>query len=320
MNLQIGYSLSSEETEPKALVRYAQTAEDVGFSFAVISDHFHPWITRQGQSPFVWPVIGAIAQTCRRLIVGTGVTCPILRIHPALVAQAAATATMVLDGRFFLGVGTGENLNEHILGLHWPPLPTRREMLAEAVCILRLLWRGGMSSYKGRYFTIEDAQIFSLPDNPPPIMVAAASPTAAEFAGSIGDGLISTAPQENIVQKFRASDDGTDKPCYGQMTVCWAKSRDEAKRIACEWWPVSAVPGKLMSSLATPAEFESVAKLISSDLVMASIVSGPDPEPYLERVKLYRDAGFDHIYIHQIGPDQDGFFQFCTREILPKVH
>jgi G6PDH family F420-dependent oxidoreductase len=320
MEIQIGYSLSSEEAQPKELVRYAQQAEDAGFRFAVISDHFHPWISRQGQSPFVWSVIGAIAQACRHLVIGTGVTCPILRIHPTLVAQAAATAMLMLEGRFFLGVGTGENLNEHIVGQHWPPLPIRRDMLAEAISILRLLWRGGMRSHNGRYFTVQDAQIFSLPKSPPPIMIAAASSSAAEFAGSMGDGLISTAPQENIVQKFRGSDDGAHKPCFGQMTVCWAKSRDEAKRVACEWWPVSAVPGKLMSSLSTPAEFESVAELITADAVAANMVIGPDPEPYLERIRLYGKAGFDHIYIHQVGPDQDGFFKFCTRNILPNVH
>lgn len=320
MNLQIGYSLSSEEAGPKELVRYAQEAEDTGFGFAVISDHFHPWISRQGQSPFVWSVIGGIAEACRHLTIGTGVTCPILRIHPILVAQAAATAALMLEGRFFLGVGTGENLNEHIVGRRWPPLPIRREMLAEAINVLRLLWRGGMRNHNGRYFTVQDAQIFSLPENPPPIMIAAASSSAAEFAGSMGDGLISTAPQENIVEKFRASNDGANRPCYGQMTVCWAKSRDEAKRIACEWWPVSAVPGKLMSSLSTPEEFESVAELISADAIAASPVIGPDPEPYLERIRDYGTAGFDHIYIHQIGPDQDGFFQFCRRDILPRVH
>lgn len=319
MNLQIGYSLSSEEARPQELVRYAQEAEDAGFRFAVISDHFHPWISRQGQSPFVWSVIGAIAQVCRHLIIGTGVTCPILRIHPTLVAQAAATATLMLDGRFFLGVGTGENLNEHIVGRPWPPLPIRRDMLAEAITVLRLLWRGGMRNHNGRYFTVQDAQIFSLPASPPPIMIAAASSGAAEFAGSMGDGLISTVPQENIVQKFRASGGGANKPCFGQMTVCWAKSPDEAKRVACEWWPVAAVPGKLMSSLSTPAEFESVAELISADAIAASLVIGPDPEPYLERIRLYASAGFEHVYIHQIGPDQQGFFQFCRREILPNL-
>ncbi|MGH7872411.1 MAG: TIGR03557 family F420-dependent LLM class oxidoreductase [Candidatus Binatia bacterium] len=319
MKVAIGYSLSSEETAPNTLVRYAQRAEDAGFSFALISDHFHPWINRQGQSPFVWSVIGAIAQATRRLSVGTGVTCPILRIHPAIIAQAAATAAVMMEGRFFLGVGTGENLNEHILGVHWPPRRIRQEMLAEAINIIRLLWRGGMNSHQGRYFTVEQAQIFTLPDEPPPILIAAASIAAAEFAGTMGDGLISTVAQEHIVKKFRASNGSDSKPCIGQMTVCWAKKKEEAQQIAYEWWPVSAIPGNLLSSLATPAEFESVAHLVSSDNVAANITSGPDAEEYLDKIRSYSSAGFDRVYLHQIGPDQEGFFQFCAREILPRM-
>lgn len=239
MDLEIGYSLSSEETRPNDLVHFAQRAEDVGFSFALISDHFHPWIDRQGQSPFVWSVVGAIAQVTRRLRLGTGVTCPIGRIHPAIIAQAAATAAVMLEGRFFLGVGTGENLNEHIVGLHWPSGQIRQEMLAEAIAMIRLLWRGGMTNQRGNYFTLENAQIFTLPDKPIPIMIAAASIRAAKFAGITGDGLISTVPKEDLVKKFRAADNGTDKPCIGQMTVCWAKNKEEAKQIAHDWWRVA---------------------------------------------------------------------------------
>lgn len=320
MNVQIGYALSSEEHRPQDLVRFAKRAEDAGFNFAVISDHYHPWINRQGQSPFVWNVIGGISQLTQRLSVGTGVTCPILRIHPAIVAQAAATAAMMMEGRFFLGLGTGENLNEHILGLHWPPVDIRQEMLAEALKVLRLLWRGGMSSYHGKYYTVEDAQIFSLPEQPPPIMIAAASSRAAEFAGSVGDGLISTVPSDDFVKKFRVSDRGAEKPCFGQMTVCWARTADEARHVAHEWWPVAAIPGRLMSQLATPADFESAAQLVSEDALEGKVITGPDPEKYLSQIESYREAGFDHVYIHQIGPDQDGFFRFCERDLLPKLH
>ncbi|HEX9787906.1 MAG TPA: TIGR03557 family F420-dependent LLM class oxidoreductase [Candidatus Binatia bacterium] len=320
MTIEIGYALSSEEHAPKDLVRYAQPAEETGFSFALISDHYHPWIPRQGQSPFVWSVIGAISQTTQRITIGTGVTCPVLRIHPAIIAQAAATAANMMEGRFFLGVGTGENLNEHILGRHWPPIHIRQEMLAEAVKVLRLLWRGGMSNHEGKYFTVEQAQLFTLPNKPPPILVAAAASRSAEFAGSIGDGLISTAPHENLVKKFRASDGGAEKPCFGQITVCWAPRLDEAKQIAHEWWPVAALPGKLMSQLATPSEFEAASQLLTQDEAAEALVVGPDPEVYLAGIESYRSAGFDHVYIHQVGPEQDGFFKFCEREILPKLH
>jgi len=316
--MEIGYSLSSEESTAADLVRYAVRAEEAGFSFALISDHFHPWLTRQRQSPFVWTVIGAIAHATKRLAIGTGVTCPIVRIHPAIIAQAAATAALLMPDRFFLGLGTGENLNEHILGLYWPPSDIRRKMLQEAVMILRLLWRGGSQSYRGEYFTVERAQVFSLPEKPPPIMIAAAGGRAAELAGEIGDGLISTLASDSLVRKFRISDGASEKPRYGQMTVCWAKTEAEAKKIAKEWWAVAAIPGELMSQLATPAEFEAVAELVDEEAVAAKMICGPDPERHLEEIESYRKAGFDHVYIHQVGPDQNGFFEFYQREILPK--
>jgi coenzyme F420-dependent glucose-6-phosphate dehydrogenase len=317
--IEIGYALSSEEMPPKELVGYAKRAEELGFGFALISDHYHPWIKRQGQSPFVWSVIGAISEATERLQLGTGVTCPIMRIHPAIIAQAAATAAMMMPGRFFLGLGTGENLNEHILGKHWPPIEVRQDSLKEAVNILRRLWRGGNQSFHGEYFTVENAQVFSLPEKPPPIMIAASGSSSAELAGSIGDGLISTMPIEKLVKKFRVSDDAEEKPCYGQMTVCWAKKEEEAKKIATEWWPVAAIPGKLMTELATPADFEATAKLVDEDAVASSIVCGPDPEKYLAQIKSFTDAGFDHVYIHQVGPDQEGFFRFYERELAPKL-
>ena len=317
--MEIGYSLSSEETSPKDLVRYAKRAEEAGFNFALVSDHYHPWIKRQGHSPFVWGVLGGISQVTERLSLGTGVTCPILRLHPAIIAQAAATAAMMLPGRFFLGLGTGENLNEHILGTHWPPSQVRQEMLKEAVKILRLLWRGGNQSFWGKYYTVENAQLFSLPERPPPVMIAAAGPASAALAGSIGDGLISTVPKENLVKKFRASDNGAEKPCYGQMTVCWAERKEAAQQTAREWWPVAAIPGKLMSELATPAEFEAAAKLISEEAIASNVVCGPDPEEYMAEINSFSEAGFDHIYVHQVGSDQEGFFRFYERELAPKL-
>ena len=320
MSIEIGYALSSEEHSARHLVRYAKRAEETGFSFALISDHYHPWLEVQGQSPFVWSVLGGIAQATERISLGTGVTCPILRIHPAIIAQAAATAASMMEGRFFLGVGTGENLNEHVLARHWPPVHIRQEMLAEAVKLMRMLWRGGMNNYEGKYFSVEQAQVFTLPKQPPSIMVAAAASRSAEFAGSIGDGLISTAPNDNLVKKFRASDGGTEKPCFGQITVCWAHRLEEAKQIAHKWWPVAALPGKLMSRLATPAEFEEAATLVSPDGLAEQLVLGPDPEAYLAGIESYHAAGFDHVYIHQVGPDQEGFFKFCEREIIPKLH
>lgn len=316
--LEIGYSLSSEEHPPNDLVHYAHRAEEAGFTFALISDHFHPWIDKQGQSPFVWSVIGGISQVTENLRLGTGVTCPMIRIHPAIVAQAAATCAAMMPGRFFLGVGTGEALNEHILGDKWPPHDERAERLEEAIELIRRLWEGGEQTFRGCYYTVENARIYTLPDEPPPIIFAASGPKAAQIAGRIADGLVSTAPEEKIVQKFEEAG-GKDKPKYGQMTVCWAADEQEAKRTAYEWWPNAAVKGELSQELPTPKFFEQAAKMVKEEDVAKEIICGPDAKRHLEMIQKFADAGFDHIYVHQVGPDQEGFFDFYEQEIMPKI-
>ncbi|HEX2193364.1 MAG TPA: TIGR03557 family F420-dependent LLM class oxidoreductase [Candidatus Limnocylindria bacterium] len=314
----IGYALSSEEHPPRDLVAHAVAAERAGFEFALVSDHFHPWIDRQGQSPFVWSVLGAIAVVTRRLRVGTGVTCPTIRTHPAIIAHAAATTANMFEGRFFLGVGTGENLNEHVLGDPWPRYETRREMLIEAVYVMRELWRGELLSHEGAHYSVENARLYTLPEAPPDIMVAASGKESAQTAGEIGDGLIGTAPNADLVNAFERGG-GNGKPRYGQVTVCWAANRDEAVRTAHEWWPTSAIPGELSQELALPRHFEQAAELVTPEKVAESVVCGPDPEQHLAKIHEYADAGFDHIYIHQVGPDQAGFLRFFERELLPRA-
>jgi coenzyme F420-dependent glucose-6-phosphate dehydrogenase len=313
----IGYALSSEEHAPLDLVRYAAAAEEAGFSYALVSDHFHPWIDRQGQSPFVWSVIGGVAEATEGLRIGTGVTCPTIRIHPAIVAQAAATSAAMLPGRFFLGLGTGENLNEHVLGDRWPEGDVRLEMLDEAIQVIRLLWQGGYQSHHGRHYTVEEARIYTLPDEPPPIYVAASKPNAAELAGRVGDGLISTAPDAELVQQFESAG-GEGKPKLGQVTVCFAESEAEARRTALEWWPNAAITGDLSQELALPRHFEDAAEMVNEDDVAEKIVCGPDAAKYFEQIEQYADAGFDHVYLHQVGPDQEGFFRFAKEEVLPR--
>lgn len=315
--VEIGYSLSSEEFGPRELIRWAQHAEECGFRFALISDHFHPWIDRQGQSPFVWTVIGGIAQATQRLRLGTGVTCPTTRMHPAIVAQAAATAAVLMPGRFFLGIGSGENLNEHITGQRWPAAEVRLDMMEEAIAVIRLLWQGGSQSHHGIYYTLEDARLYTLPDTPPPLLIAAAAPEAARRAARLGDGLISTRAEAGLTQQFREAG-GEGKPCYGQITVCWAESEVEARRTAREWWPTAAVPGTLNSELALPEDFEAVAKLITADDVAERIICGPDPKRHIDGINKFIAAGYSHVYVHQVGRDQEGFFNFYQREILPE--
>lgn len=316
---EIGYALSSEEHNPNDLVQHAHLAEEAGFSFALISDHYHPWVTRQGNSPFVWTVIGGIAQATQRLRLGTGVTCPLMRYHPAIVAQAAATAGAMMQGRFFLGVGSGENLNEHILGQHWPTVDVRLEMLEEAVEIIRLLWKGGEKSYRGMYYTVEKAQLFTLPERPVPLYVAASGPVASEIAGRIGDGLISTSPKSKVIDEFKQAG-GAGKPRYGQLTVCWAGTDAEAKRIAYEWWPEAGINGQMLSSdMPTPAHFDALVKNVKEEDVAKSVTCSADPQKHIEAIKKYTNNGFDHVYVHQVGPDQEGFIRFYQREVLPHL-
>jgi coenzyme F420-dependent glucose-6-phosphate dehydrogenase len=321
--IKLGYALSSEEHRPLDLVRYGRLAEDAGFDFAMVSDHFHPWIDRQGQSPFVWSVIGGIAATTERIIIGTSVTAPIMRIHPAILAQAAATSAAMLPGRFWFGVGTGERLNEHILGDPWPEYEQRAEMLEESIELIRELWRGELTSFHGDWFDVVNARIYTLPDEPPPIFLAAGGEKAARLAGRIGDGFISTSPEAELVEAFRAAGRGRSRgrgdarPRIGQITVCWAKDLASARRTAHRWWPTAAIEGDSGQELAMPSSFESLAALVDEDDVAKRISCGPDPEAYLEAIRRFVDAGYDHVYVHQVGPDQEGFLRFAERELRP---
>jgi G6PDH family F420-dependent oxidoreductase len=313
----IGYTLSSEEFGPKELVQNAQRAEELGFSFLMISDHFHPWVDEQGHSPFVWSVLGGVAQATQRIPIATGVTCPMIRIHPAILAQAAATTAAMMPGRFSFGIGTGENLNEHILGDRWPPYQVRLEMFEESLEIIRLLWEGGEQSYWGAYYTVENARIYTLPEELPPILISGIGSTSVEVAGELGDGLVSTVAKADIVKKFEEAG-GKGKPSYCQITVCWAEDEAEARRTAFRIWPNAGVTGTLSQDLPTPAHFEQAAKMIREEDVAESIVCGPDPERHREKIQQALDAGYSHVYVHQVGPDQEGFFRFYQREILPK--
>ncbi len=316
--LKLGYKLCSEEHRPADLVGFAVRAEQAGFEFAMISDHYHPWTDRQGQSPFVWTVLGAVAHATRRLRVGTAVTCPTMRIHPAVVAQAAATTAALLPDRFLLGVGTGENLNEHVVGVRWPPYAVRAEMLEEAVAILRRLWAGDLVSHRGRHFTVENARLYTRPDAPPPILVAAGGPESAALAGRIGDGFVGTSPERATLAAFEEAG-GRGKPRYGELTACWAEDEGQARRQARERWPIAGMGGALNSELPLPAHFEQTARLVREEDVAESVVCGPDPERHLAGLRAFAEAGYDHVFVHQIGPDQEGFFRFYEQRILPRL-
>jgi G6PDH family F420-dependent oxidoreductase len=313
---EFGYFLSSEEHPPGELIRQAKLAEEHGFRSVWISDHYHPWLESQGQSPFVWTTIGGIAATTR-LQVTTAVTCPTVRIHPAVVAQAAATSAVLLDGRFRLGVGRGENLNEHVTGAHWPPAEVRLEMLAEAVDIMKELWRGGTVTRRGIHYTVENARIFTLPSEPIPVPVSAFGPRAAEVAAQIGDGFVTTKPDKENLDRYREL--GGSGPSQAGVKVCWGADEAACTKLAHDLWKSSSVPGQLSQDLPMPSHFEEASELVTEDMVAEKMACGPDPERHVAAIKPYLDAGFDEVYLGQVGTDTEGFFEFFRKEVEPRL-
>ena len=315
---ELGFALSSEDHEPNELVRQAQLAERSGFTFCTISDHYHPWIDRQGHSGFVWSTLGGIAHATSSIRVWTGVTCPMIRVHPAIVAQAAASVATMMPGRFSLGVGSGENLNEHVLGARWPLPDERLEMLEEAIFVMRLLWKGGEQTHRGTHYTVDHARVYDLPDEPIEVYVGASRPKAAELAGRVGDGFISTAPESELVDAFKSAG-GDGKPKLGMMHVAYDADARRGLERAHALWPNTALKGPLGQELATPSDFEAAAAMVEPEDLAPTTPHGPDPAPYLELIRKYEEAGFTHVFVHQIGGNQDEFAEFAARELMPAL-
>lgn len=314
---KIGYFLSCEQFGPKELLDQAKRAEAAGFDALWISDHFHPWNDEQGQSPFVWGVIGALSEATS-LPVSTAVTCPTVRTHPAIIAHASATAAVQLDGRFVLGVGSGEALNEHILGDRWPCVGVRQEMLEEAVEVIRLLHRGHEVSHHGKHYEVQEARIYTRPERPVPIYVSGFGPQGAELAGRIGDGYTLAMPEAELVKVFRQSGGG-DKPVQAGTKVSWDKDPDTALKVAHRLWANEGLPGQTAQILPRPKDFAALMSLVPPDKVAESIACGPDPDKHAAQVRKYIDADIDEVYVQQIGPDMDGFFTTWERDVLPPV-
>src|SRR3954454_18171248 len=311
VRMEIGYWLSSEEQSPKELVENAVAAEQAGFGFVLVSDHIPPWVDAQGHSPFVWGVIGAIAQATERIRLGTAVTCPLIRMHPAIVAHAASTAQSLMDGRFFLGVGTGENLNEHVLGGRWPRADERLEMLDEAVDVIRALLGGEYETYRGKHYTVEQAKLYDAPKEPPPIVIAAKAENAAKLAAAKGDGTMNTSPDGEIVKLYRK--EGGSGPIHGKVAGAFTSSEDEARKIAKERQPNTALGGDLSTELALPRDFEAVAELVREEDLDGSTVFGDDPGKWREKIDEFEDAGFTHVALHNVGTDQQSFIEFAKQ-------
>jgi G6PDH family F420-dependent oxidoreductase len=311
--MQVGYKLASEAFGPQELVRQAVRAEQAGFDFVEMSDHFHPWLDNQGHSSFTWTVLGVIAAKTERLGLATGVTCPTVRYHPAIIAQAAATLALVSEGRFTLGVGAGERLNEHVVGRGFPAAHARHAMLREALEIIRLLWRGGYRSYQGEYLRLEDARVFDLPEEPPLIVVAAGGPEAAQIAGELGDGLFATEPRPELVQRYR--DAGGSGPRYAEVPVAWAADEHAAAQAALDTTRWALAGWKVMSELPNPVNFAAASATVRTDDMLARFACGPEVARYVEVAQPFVDAGFDRLALLNAGPDPDGFLDFYQHEL-----
>lgn len=314
--VSFGFFLSCEEYGPRELVEQAKMAEQAGFERLWISDHFHPWLDEQGQSPFVWSVIGALSQATS-LPITTAVTCPTIRIHPAIIAQAAATAAVQCEGGFTLGVGTGEALNEHVLGDRWPAPDERLEMLDEAIEVIRELHTGKLVTHRGKHYTVEQARIYTLPERPVPIYVSAFGPKAVRHAAQHGDGLCTVMPDADLVRRYR--DAGGRGPVQGGLKVCWAESAEEGLRTAHRLWPSDLLPGNLGRNLPIPSEFKAASSLVTAEAVGEQIPHGPDVEQHAQAARKFVDAGFDEVYVQQVGGNHDKFFEAWSSKVLPAL-
>ncbi|MEU1007621.1 LLM class F420-dependent oxidoreductase [Streptomyces sp. NPDC005890] len=314
---EYGYFLASEEHDPAALVEQARMAEQAGFQALWISDHYHPWNDAQGQSAFVWSVIGALSEAVS-LPIETAVTCPTVRMHPAVVAQAAATSAVMTGGRFRLGVGTGEALNEHILGDRWPPTQVRLEMLEEAIQVMRRLFTGEEVTHHGTHYTVENARLYTVPDEPVPIDISGFGPKATALAARVADGYITMMPEEEMVTRFRKGGGGA-KLVSGGTKVCYGTDRDACVRTVHKLWYNELLPGEMGQVLPSPRHFEQLQELVTEDMVRDKTVCGDDVDEHVSALRAFADAGFDRVYVNQIGPDQRGFFDFYRTKVLPQL-
>jgi G6PDH family F420-dependent oxidoreductase len=310
-----GYFLSSEEYSPADLVTQARLAEQAGFEALWISDHFHPWLDEQGESGFVWSVIGAISQVTS-LPITTAVTCPIMRIHPALVAQAAATSGLLTGGRFSLGVGSGEALNEHIVGKQWPSADERLDLLEEAVALIRELFTGQLVNHHGTHFTAETARLYSVSSQPPPILISGFGRQSVTLAARIGDGYMTVMPDADLIRLYRDSGGG-DRVVQGGLKVCWGPDADQARKTVHRLWPNEAIPGEAAQLLPLPRHFAQLSEMVTEDMISAPC--GPDPAVHHAAIRRFAEVGCDEVYVGQIGGAPEAFFEFFAEHVLPRA-
>ena len=317
--MEIGYTLMCEQSDPRQLVRDAVAAEAAGFDYAVISDHYFPWLIEQGHSPNAWSVLGAITQATERLPLMTFVTCPIRRYHPAVVAQLAATTSLLSGGRFTLGLGAGENLNEHVVGGGWPPADIRHEMLTEAVEIIRALFTGEDVNYRGKHFDVESAKLFDVPESPPPIGIAVSGAQSCRLAGTYADALVAVEPDAELGRLFDDAG-GNGKPRYGQQPVSYDLDRDTAIKRAHEQFRWFGAGWKVNAELPGPAAFDAASQFVRPEDVADAIPCGNDVGAVVEAMRPWAEAGFTHVALVQIGGDtQADYLSWAKSELLPEL-
>jgi G6PDH family F420-dependent oxidoreductase len=315
--VRLGFKLIAEAYSPTEIVRQAVQAEEAGFDFVEVSDHFHPWVSEHEHSGFAFSMLAAAAARTERIELATGVTCPFIRYHPAVVAQAAATTALLSEGRFILGIGAGERLNEHIVGAGWPPVAVRHQMLREALEIIRLLWSGGYQSYSGKHLRLEDARVFDLPDQLPRIVVAAGGPAAARIAGELGDAIFATEPREDLVSAYRSA--GGTGPRYAEVPLAWAPTEDAGAESARKLFRFGVTGWKVQAELPNPVNFDAATKFVTAEHMREQFGCGPDAQRHVEVAKEFLDAGYDQLALINAGPDMDGFFDFFGKELAPAL-
>jgi G6PDH family F420-dependent oxidoreductase len=316
---KFGYTMMCEQSAPKELISDVQAAESAGFDFAVISDHYFPWLDAMGHSPYAWSVLGAAAYVTERIELMTYVTCPIKRYHPAVVAQKAATVGILSDGRFTLGLGAGENLNEHVTGGGWPPVNTRHEMLREALDIIKELFSGEYVNYRGEFFQVDSAKLWDLPDEPPAIGVAASGGQSCRLAAEYADVLIAVEPEADLIQQFEAAG-GAGKPKVGQIPVCFDRDKQTAIDRAHALFRWFGGGWKVNSELPGTGAFDAASRSVSKAEVADAIPCGTEVDEFVQAIRAFPSAGFSHVALVQIGGDtQSDFIQWAETELLPAL-
>lgn len=314
---EFGYTLMGEQCGPRQLVDDAVRAEEAGFDFAVASDHYYPWLAEQGHSPYAWAVLGAVAYATRRMGLMSFVTCPIRRYHPAVVAQKAASLGVLSDGRFTLGLGAGENLNEHVVGA-WPQTSERHDMLEEALEIITTLLDGKPVHHSGPYFDVPEARLWDVPATRVPVAVAASGPLSCRIAATYADALIATEPKAELVADYQAA--GGKGPRYGQVAVCYGPDEADCRRIAHQQFRWSTLAWSVNSELPDPRAFSAATEAVTEDDVARTIPCGPDLERHVAAVRAFLDAGFTHVALVQVGGETQGeFLSFAQEELLPAL-